>query len=188
MTDNGVLVLAGPPCAGKSSVARLLAADPWDSRRICVEVDSLFSMLLPDSDRNREDRMLAYDGAHGLARMLIARGRSPVLECTYGRLAQRASLLQAMADVPAAPVWVVEFYVSPHEAVQRFRLRDQATDLNERQVRDKAASYPYFDQSLRLDSAAASLDDHARHISTWLSHRPRSVQRDQWAAAGQGWD
>jgi len=64
VTTGGVLVLAGPPCAGKSSVAKVLATDSARSRRVLIEVDSLFSLLLPDSDRNRHDRMLAYDAAH----------------------------------------------------------------------------------------------------------------------------
>ena len=83
MTENGILVLAGPPCAGKSSVGRSLITA--DTRRIHVEVDSLFSLLLPDSDRNRHDRMLGYDAAHAVGRTLYDRGHTPLLECTYGR-------------------------------------------------------------------------------------------------------
>jgi len=78
-----------------------------------VEIDSLFSLLLPGSDRNRDDRMLGYDGAHLLARMLLDRGQMPVLECTYSRRQQRASLLQVFADTPETPLWVVEVAVPP---------------------------------------------------------------------------
>ncbi len=188
MTSNGFLVLAGPPCAGKSSVGKVLAADSSCSRRIPIEVDSLFSLLLPESDRNRDDRMLAYDAAHVLARMLFERGRIPMLECTYGRRQQRASLLKAMADIPAAPLWVVEFFGSPDDAVQRFRLRHQATDLDEQLVRERAETFPYSDQALRLVSSAAAPQDLAHQITTWLRHQPRPIQRDEWAEAGKGWD
>ncbi len=188
MTNNGVLVLAGPPCAGKSSVGKVLATDSSRSRRIYIEVDSLFSLLLPESDRNRNDRMLAYDAAHVLARMLFERGQTPVLECTYSRLQQRASLLKAIAEIPAAPLWVVEFFVSPDDAVQRFRRRHQATDLNEQLVRERAETFPYSDQALRLVSSAAAPDDLAHQITTWLGHQPGSTQRDLWAEAGKGWD
>lgn len=82
MTNNGVLVLAGPPCAGKSSVGKVLATDSLRSRGIHIEVDSFFSLLLPASDRNRNDRMLAYDAAHVLARMLFERDR---LRCSSAR-------------------------------------------------------------------------------------------------------
>lgn len=188
MTSNGILVLAGPPCAGKSSVAKMLATDSSGSRRIYIEVDSLFSLLLPESDRNRNDRMLAYDGAHLLARMLFERGLTPMLECTYSRLEQRASLLKTMADCPTAPVWVVEFFVSPDDAVQRFRRRHQATDLDEELVRERAETFPYSDQALRVVSSAAAPDDLARQITTWLGHQPESIQPDVWAEAGKGWD
>jgi predicted kinase len=188
VTNCGVLVLAGPPCAGKSSVGKVLATDSTRSRKIYIEVDSLFSLLLPGSDRNRDDRMLAYDAAHVLARTLVERGQTAILECTYARLEQRASLLKAMADIPAAPLWVVEFFVSPDDAVQRFRRRHQATDLDEELVRERVENFPYSDQALRLVSAAAAPDDLANQITTWLRHRPGSVERDLWVEVGRGWD
>lgn len=188
MTDNGVLVLTGPPCSGKSSVGKVLAADSARRRGIYIEVDSLFSLLLPGSDRNRDDRMLAYDAAHVLARMLVERGQTPILECTYARRQQRASLATAMADIPAAPLWVVEFFVSPDDAVQRFRRRLQATDLDEQLVREHAETFPYSDQALRLASSAAAPDELADQITTWLRQQPEPIQRDGWAQAGKGWD
>lgn len=90
--ENGVLVLTGPPCSGKSSVGRLLSADRSQRRRTYIEIDSLSWLLVRDSDRNRRDRMLAYDAAHAVARVLLERGQTVVLECTYSRLEQRLSL------------------------------------------------------------------------------------------------
>jgi predicted kinase len=188
MTSNGVLVLAGPPCAGKSEVGRLLAADSAPAKRIYVEIDALFSLLLPTSDRNRDDRMLAYDAAHVVARLLLEHGRTPVLECTYSRRQQRASLLRAIADVPEAPLWVVEFFVSPDDAVDCFRRREQPTDLDERLVRERAETFPYSTQAHRLVSTAATPDDLAREVASWLRQGPGPVQREVWAAAGKGWD
>lgn len=188
MTGNGVLVLAGPPCAGKSSVGRVLAAGPSLSRSVYIEIDSLFSLLLPESNRNRNDRMLGYDAAHVLARMLFERGRTPVLECTYSRLQQRASLVTAMADIPEARLWVVEFYVSPDEAVQRFQRRHQATDLVEHLVRERAETFPYSEQALQVVSSTATPDDLARQIAAWLATQPGSIRPDLWAQAGKGWD
>ena len=182
MTGPGVLVLSGPPCSGKSSVGRLLAADGC-----LVEVDALFSMLLPDSDRNRDDRMLAYDAAHLLAHLLVQHGRTVVLECTYARAEQRRSLVSALAELPEAPLWVVELFVSPDDAVMRFRQRDQATDLDEESLRERAAEFPYSDRPLRLTSSSAPPDQLARQISGWLRQPPPPVDRDEWAAAGRGW-
>jgi predicted kinase len=153
-----------------------------------VEVDALFSLLLPASDRNRDDRMLGYDAAHVLARLLLDRGQMPVLECTYSRRQQRASLMQAFADVPDAPVHVVEVAVAPDDAVLRFRRRHQATDLDEQLVHDRARNFPYSDQALRLVSAAVSPDDLAQQITSWLLLRPEPVDRARWAEAGKGWD
>ena len=188
MTDTGVLVLTGPPCAGKSSVTRLLTAGTRCGRAVPIEVDSLFSLLLPGSDRNREDRMLAYDAAHALARLVLERGRTPLLECTYARRDQRAGLVEALAGVPDAPVWVVEFLVSPDEAVQRFRRRDQETDLDEPLVRERAETFPYSDLGLRLHSGAADPEELADSIERWWRSRPGSVPRDGWVDAGKGWD
>jgi predicted kinase len=189
MTDSGVLVLSGPPCSGKSSVCRLLATDSSSlpRRRILVEVDSLFSLLLPESDRSRADR-LAYDAAHALARVLLKRGVTTVLECTYARREQRLSLLAALADLPAAPLWVVELVITPDDAVRRFKQRQQATDLDEDSVRERAEAFPYFGQALRLRSSTASPDTLAREVSGWLRQQPPSVQRDLWAEAGRSWD
>ncbi|MGI8523706.1 MAG: AAA family ATPase [Nocardioides sp.] len=180
-------MLAGPPCAGKTSVGRALA-DGSSLRTIYVEVDALFSLLLPASDRNRNDRMLAYDAAHALARLLFGRGHTPVLECTYARREQRASLLRALADIPDARLWIVDLFVSPDDAVERFRRRHQATDLDEELVRERAETFPYFDQALRLESSTATPEDLAHHIATWLGHQPGSVRRQRWAEGGKGWD
>ncbi len=190
MADNGVLVLSGPPCSGKSSVGRVLATDSSSSRhrRIHIEVDSLFALLLPESDRSRDDRMLAYDAAHLLARMLLERGKTVVLECTYARLEQRVSLVEALTDMPEAPLWVVEFFISPGDAVQRFGQRNEATDLDEGLVRERAEGFPYFDQALRLVSSVAAPEALAQDVTAWLRHQPQSVQRDLWAEAGRGRD
>jgi len=191
MSDNGVLVLTGPPCAGKSAIGRTLASSPpsgTDRRSIYLEVDSLFSLLLPGSDRNRDDRMLGYDAAHLLARMLLDRGQTPVLECTYSRRQQRASLLQAFADTADTPLWVVEVAVSPDEAVLRFQRRPQATDLHERLVHERARTFPYSDQALRLASATAAPDNLAQQITAWLRLQPEPIDRARWAEVGKAWD
>ena len=59
----------------------------------------------------------------------------------------------------AAPLWVVELFVSPDVAVQRFLARQQATDLDDRLVRERAEAFPYSDDALRLTSSAAAPGD-----------------------------
>jgi len=143
-----------------------------------VEVDSLFSLLLPGSDRNRDDRMLGYDAAHLLARMLLDRGQMPVLECTYSRRQQRASLLQAFADTPDTPLWVVEVVVSPDDAVLRFQRRPQATDRHERLVHKREnprapSPSPSFWWTQPIAMAFLTLSQ----LLTLSSHSPGS---DRW--------
>jgi hypothetical protein len=119
--------------------------------------------------------------------MLLERGRTPVLECTSSWLQQRASLLEAIADIPAAPLWVVEYFVSSDDALRRSRRSPghQATDLTESKVRERAETFPYSAQALVLESMAGTPDDLARQIAIWLQSRPETVQRDQWAEAGR---
>jgi predicted kinase len=131
--------------------------------------------------------MLAYDAAHAVARAAWERGRSPILECTYARLEQRASLLAALADVPLAPLWVVELVVTPDDAVERFRERAQATDLDERLVRERAEAFPYSGDALRIESATAAPDELACQIARWWAAQPSPVDREGWAEAGIGW-
>jgi predicted kinase len=183
VTGADVLVLSGPPCSGKSSVGRLLSSEACH-----IEVDALFSFLLPESDRNRQDRLLAYDAAHSLARLLVERGRTVILECTYARREQRASLVEALAGLPEVPLWVVEFVISPDDAVARFRERDQATDLDEGMVRERAEGFPYSDQGLLLKSSASTPEVLAQEVTEWLRHQPQPVQRVAWAEAGRAWD
>lgn len=185
MSSAGVLLLTGPPCAGKTSVGRALTALPAaDPRWVHLQVDALFTLLTPDSDRNRDDRMLAYDAAHRLARLLVERGRIPVLECTYSRREQRVSLLQGLGH-SAAPLHVVELEVSGPEAVARFSRRRQVTDLDDQLVRERAESFPRHDGALRLDTAAETVPGAARRVAQWLAQGPPGVDRTRWAAAGK---
>ncbi|MBQ1011091.1 AAA family ATPase [Micromonospora sp. M51] len=188
MASSGVVVLSGPPCSGKSTAGRALAEVLTASGhcRIYLEVDALFELLFPESDRNRDDRLRAYAGAHLLARMFVDGGETVVLECTYARGDQRASLVEALAG-SAAPLWVVEFFVTPDEAVSRFRGRPQATDLDEALVRERAEAFPYFDDALRMESSSGSPEDHVQSIVTWLRQDPRPVDQDLWARTGRGW-
>jgi predicted kinase len=160
------------------------ATSPLDGS-IHIEVDALFDLLLPDSDRGRDDRLLAYDAAHTLTRMLVERGRSVVLECTYARRGQRASLVRALPS--STPLWVAEIFVTPGEAAARFRSRHQDTDLDVDQVRERAENFPYSSHALRLDSLEDSPPEIAKKITDWLRAAPRSADRARWVAAGRPW-
>ncbi len=184
MLTADVLVLTGPPCSGKSSVARRLVQRAGPDRRVLVGVDAVFDLLLPASDRNQADRMLAYDAAHGAARSLLLCGVPVVLECTYSRAQQRVSLLHALEDL-GAPLRGIEFLVQPDEAVRRFGVRHQETDLDELLVREKALAFPYWGAARQVDSSIASPDGLCDGIVAWLDGEPASVPATSWAAAGR---
>ena len=175
-----VVVLTGPPCSGKSSVGSLLRND----HRIPIEVDAVFDLLLPGSDRNRHDRLVAYDGAHALARAVADAGRTPILECTYARREQRASLASAFAGISLS---VVEFVISADDAAERFRGREQATDLDEASVRERVENFPYSSLAFALPAVGATPDELAGAIEAWLADGPPSVDTAAWVAAGRGW-
>ena len=61
MLGNGIVVLPGPPCSGKSAVARAWAKQECapGHRRRHLEVDALLDLPFPASDRNRDDRLRA---------------------------------------------------------------------------------------------------------------------------------
>lgn len=130
--------------------------------------------------------MFAYDAAHLLARRFLERGDSVMLECTYARREQRASLIEALGDT-SAPLWVVEFFVTPDEAVRRFRERHQDTDLDDELVRERAGSFPYSDQAFCVASSPAEPERDAQDVCDWLERRPRSSVYDPWTQAGRDW-
>jgi len=106
----------------------------------------------------KTDRMLAYDAAHALARMALERDRNVVLECTYARAEQRASLVKAL-DRLDPPLWVAEFAITPEDAVRRFRRRDQAMDLDEDTIRERVRAFPYSDPAFGLEAPASAPAD-----------------------------
>jgi predicted kinase len=186
MPSTGIVVLSGPPCSGKSTVAEAMASQESTAgrRRRHLVVDGIFDLLFPDSDRNRTDRLRAYDAAHALARRFVDTGGTVVLTCTYARRDQRASLAAALAG-SSAPLWVVELEVTADEAVRRFRARTQETDLDEELVRERVDRFPYSETALRIRSADRTPDEHARSIDAWLDGSPTPVDPAAWSRAGR---
>ena len=181
MAVDGIIVLSGPPCSGKSTVGRLLGAG---GDLAVVHVDDVFDRRFPGSDRNADDRLQAYAEAHREAVRIARRGHAVVLECTYARIGQRASLVTALAGASLA-VRIVELHVSPDEAVRRSRDRDQQTDLDDTGVRERAANFPYSDLALRIDASRGTPADHVGRVLAWLASEPPVVDPVAWRDAGR---
>jgi predicted kinase len=135
-----VVVLAGPPCSGKSTAGAWLAtALPG----IHLHVDAILTAITPDSDRCLQDRRLAYEVAARAIKPVLDRGLSVVLDCTYSRKEYRDRVVNS---VPAeVPLVVIEFLVSVDVALARFENRQahHAIDLTPAIVTEKVSAYPY---------------------------------------------
>ena len=172
-----VVVLAGPPCSGKSTAGAWLATT---LPGIHLHVDGLLTAIRPASDRCLEDRRLAYEIAARAIMPVLGRGLTAVLDCTYSRKEYRQ---QVVANIPAdAPLVVVEFRVSVDAALERFRNRPvhDAIDLTPSIVAAKVASYPYGCGTGIVDSETSS-DGIREQILALLGG---SLSRQKWIEGG----
>lgn len=134
-----IIICCGPPCSGKSFIAEH-ASRSLDVE--CISVDPLLTELIPDSDRNVNDRTVAIEEMHRRARAIAERGGTVILDSTYTRQKARRQLVDACG---AFPIAIVECFVTPEVAVDRFRRRadHDAIDLTEESVRKAASEFPW---------------------------------------------
>jgi predicted kinase len=153
VTRPTVVVLAGPPCSGKSTAGAWLAtALPG----IHLQVDAILTAILPHSDRCLRDRRLAYEVAARAIKPVLDRGLSAILDCTYSRKEYREPVV---SNVPAgAPLVVIEFLVTVDVALARFENRraHHAIDLTPAIVTDKVSAYPYGAGTAMVNSEMAT--------------------------------
>ena len=146
-----LIAIAGPPCAGKSTIAAEAA------RRLGIphlSMDTTRQRILPGAAHTRADRQLAYRAMLMAAELLQGAGAGVILDAPYGHEADRIALSGL------SPVWV-ECKVSPGEAVRRLRQRGfdpQRPDLTEDGVRHSAEEYRYT-AALVLDTEAMSVEE-----------------------------
>lgn len=146
-----IIVFAGPPCAGKSTIAAELA------RRLHIphlSMDATRRRILPDAAHTRADRRVAYRAMHFAAELLQNAGAGAILDAPYGHPEDRAELAQLH------PL-LIECKVSTETAIRRFRERGPdpiRLDLTEDLVRRLVAEYPYTHAGLVLDTESQSLE------------------------------
>ncbi len=151
MTTGRLIVFSGPPCSGKSTVGRLLAARHSLEH---FEMDWFRVRLLPDSLHTRADRAVAYRAMHVCAELLLKRGETVIVNAGYSHDPERAEARSIAAALGAARYWV-EFTVPAEVAVARNEARRSShpgLDLTPEHVRELVDSFPYTRQGLTIDS------------------------------------
>lgn len=182
-TVNGrFVVVAGPPCSGKSTLAarlsQLLSAPH-------LSMDEFRQRMLPQSDQRVEHRDIAYRAMHLAAELMAPWCPVVVVDATYTARTCRADLLQVVERV-SGHLFVVECHVDPATAEQRLATRHMhpAVDLTPARVVALAQDYPYS------DAVVAVSDDGARtrliHSLTRSVTEPLSAAgRVEWCLRGQ---
>lgn len=177
-----LLVLAGPPCSGKSSIAEAIQTRldfHW------LQLDRVLRRLMPDSLHNRIDRDIAYRAVHLCTEELLRGGRSVVLDATYSSSEQRREAESIAAEL-AIPLYLVECHISPDTAAARFKNRSAhlARDLTEALVRDVASRYCYSGLGLKLD-ATRQFADSLRQVESYAQNATPLQLDGRWPAAAR---
>jgi len=162
-----VLVCAGPPLSGKSTVAKAFAIKKhWTY----MEVDSILSLLIPSSNRCLEHRKLGYRATHRLVGVLLEFGRNVIVDCTYSRIFYRQDLVSVVNRAKGS-LYLAEFYVDRENALSRFESRrgHPAIDLTEDRVSDLVAAYPYSNTGLSIDLSVINVEEAIDNISHFIS-------------------
>jgi predicted kinase len=160
-----VVAIAGPPCAGKSTIAAAV------SGRLGIphlSMDGTRQRLLPGAAHTRADREVAYRAMQMAAELLHGAGAALVLDAPYGHAEDRDAL------APLDPVWVA-CRVSPEVAVQRLAQRGfdpERPDLTPEIVREAAANYRYASGALVLDTESLTPAECVAAVLKLVSSRP----------------
>ncbi len=154
MNYDGMIVVSGPACSGKSTFAASFAS------KLSLELvnhDDVLTEIKPNSDRNPNDRLQACVAMHQRACVLNAAGQGVLLEGTYSRRAYRADLLRVF---PATSFIIIEMRVPVDVVLQRFDTRKghPGIDLTAESVRKLVSTYPYWDSAITIDGTLSYVE------------------------------
>jgi predicted kinase len=144
---SAVLVVAGPACSGKSTLAKAMAGE---LSAAVFSQDEVLTEIIPDSDRNLKDRLLSYDEMFKRAQQSYESGNTVILEGTFSRREHRRGLIRAFPD---ARIVVIELQVPLEVALDRHSQRTDhpAIDHTDEIVEDRNRNFPYSPAVTHID-------------------------------------
>ena len=173
-------MFAGPPCSGKSRLAKDLAA-ALDIARL--ELDVVRQLLTP-SEHTRDTRLIAYRAIGLLSEHLLGYGRAVILDATYGPFEARRYLVE-VSRRRHTPIYLIQCAVTPQEAVRRLSERQRndpnhgAIDLTPERVAKLAGEYPYAFTGVRLP-ADASIESLTRSVRAYVDADDAAFDPNEW--------
>lgn len=145
-----VLVLTGPPAAGKTTLGRMLAGGR--ARGVLVDVDDVRQMVVGghaapwEGAEGREQQRLGVTNACGLARRFVRRGYDVVVVDVLSE--ETAALYREMLAEPL----IVRLAVSYDEAVRRAHTREVFLTWDEfRMLHEQQAGMSGADRRVDVD-------------------------------------
>jgi len=143
-----LVLFAGPPCTGKSSVARELGYAH-------LEMDDARITLLPAAAHTRADRMVAYRAVLWAAEKLLRYTDVVICDGGYGHSEDRDAC-RAVASRCGAALYLVEFSGPLPVLLERNRGRREhhpGLDLTDVRVTEIVQGYPWSGTGLAVDSS-----------------------------------
>ena len=159
-----VIVLSGPPCSLKSTIAKSVAKELRISH---IAVDDIRKWLMREAGQTPEARSRAYDSMHAIAATLLKGHHSVVLDATYTPIIRRREVERLVLE-QGGQLYVIQCRVAADEAALRFRNRPAnhpGDDLFEERVAYLATRYPYIAKLPIIDTdkpLGASEDERLR--------------------------
>jgi predicted kinase len=143
-----LVIFAGPPCTGKSTVGRALGYAH-------LEMDNARVALLPGSAHTRADRAIAYRAILWTSAHLLRYTDIVICDGGFGRQEDRDAC-HVLAREAGASLYLVEFTGPLEILLQRNRERrihHPGLDLTDARVAEIVEGYPWLNTGLVVESS-----------------------------------
>ncbi|HEU0121165.1 MAG TPA: AAA family ATPase [Bryobacteraceae bacterium] len=141
-----LVVFAGPPCTGKSTIGRALGYAH-------LEMDAARVALLPDSPHTRDDRKIAYRAVLWAAAHLLRYTDIVICNGGYGHAEDREACVRLAVET-GARLYVAEFYAPLPVLLERNRQRrghHPGLDLTDERVRELTETYVPWNAGIQVN-------------------------------------